>query len=293
MIKPLLASLLVTLVTSPAFAAGRCPPAGYDRAELEALKAANFEIADAGARHAFARALTACLGARDPFLRDQIAFEGLSRLLRARQLDTATQTALLDDVLPRLEARDRQGFERPFAALVVSELVRADRIEAYLSDEMYATVNTRAVTYLQGVEDYRGYDAREGWRHGVAHGADLMLQLVLNPRTSREQLLAIRDAVSAKVAPSNHSYIYGESERLARPILFMARRGALTEAEWTPWLQSLAPTGDDVFSSQAGLARRHNATAFLQAIWLNARLGENTADDVLLPSAEAALRAIP
>ena len=30
------------------------------------------------------------------------------------------------------------------------------------------------------VRDYRGFDAKQGWRHGVAHGADLLLQLSRN-----------------------------------------------------------------------------------------------------------------
>ena len=83
-----------------------------------------------------------------------------------------------------------------------------------------------------------------------------------------------------------------------RPILFMARRGAFTEAEWTAWFEQLmqpAPLNawSDAFGSQAGLAKRHNMTAFIQAVWINARLSESTADDVLLPGAEAALRALP
>jgi hypothetical protein len=120
-----------------------------------------------------------------------------------------------------------------------------------------------------------------------------MLQLSVSPSTSRDDLIRIRDATATQIAPEGHFYIYGESERLARPILFMAQRGLITEAEWSAWFATLPGDTSAMFASQAGLARRHNVSAFLQVIYLNARLSENTQDDALLPGAEAALRAMP
>lgn len=271
-----------------------CPPAGYDRARLETLKAAEWRIENAAEREAFALALPACLASPDPFLRDGVAFEALSTMLRARQLDVHVQTALVRDVLARLEAREPSGIEAPFAALVLSELVRAERLNTHFTDDMRADVLERSLAYFTNVRDYRGYDEREGWRHGVAHGADLMLQLSVSNSIVRDDVIRIRDAIATQVSPQGHFYIYGEPERLARPIIFMAQRGMITEAEWTAWFARLAPAeGEDLFASQAGLARRHNTNAFLYSVWLNARLSENPADDVLLPGAEAAIRAMP
>lgn len=269
-----------------------CPPAGYDRARLDALKAAEWRIEDDGARAAFALALPACLASPDPTLRDGVAFEALTHLLRGRQLDVSTQTALVRDVLPRLEGADPRGFEQPFAALVLSELVRAERLNPHFTDDMRAEVLERSLRYFTRVSDYRGFDDREGWRHGVAHGADLMLQLSVSQSTTREDLLRIRDAIAGQVAPEGHFYIYGESERLARPIIYMAQRGLITEAEWTEWFARFSGR-ENAFASQAGLAWRHNTNAFLQTVWLNAKLSQSTEDDVLLAGAEAALRAMP
>lgn len=276
-----------------------CPPAGHDRTSLEALRAAEFQIADDTARAAFARGLIPCLASPDPFLRDQIAYEGLTNLLRREQLSVSVRTDLTNQTLAMLRGPDPDGFARPFAALALSELVRADRINGYYDDMMYDEIVARSVEYVRGIRDYRGFDEREGWRHGVAHGADLLMQIVLDPNfNDAAHMSAIRDAVASQFAPTTHFYTYGESERLMRPILFMARRGVFTEAEWTAWFEQLmrpAPLNawSDAFSSQAGLAKRHNMTAFIQAVWINARLSETTADDVLLPGAEAALRALP
>lgn len=299
MTRTLLAALLLlgACATARAEPSG-CPPAGYDQSRLEALKTAEWEIADPSERDRFARALTACLAAPDPHLRDGIAFEALQHMMRARQLSPATMMALQDDLEARLTAPEGAGFERPFAALVLAEVARADRVEPYLTPARRERLIVAGTGFLRGVRDYRGFDQQEGWRHGVAHGADLMLQLSLNPALGRPELERIRDAVAAQVAPDSHAYVFGEGERLAAPILYIARRGVFTDDEWSAWLAQVAapapyPSWDGTFSSEAMLRKRHNATAFFSALYLNARLSENSEDDALLPGAEAALRSLP
>lgn len=289
----LAALLLAACATAPAAAQTQCSPAGFSRVELDALKAGGWALADDARRNALARGLTDCLGSPDPTLRDGIAYEGLAHWLRARALSSETMLALADDLQARLAAPEGAGFERPFAALALSEAARADRIEAFLTPARRASLLDASIAYFTGVRDYRGFDAREGWRHGVAHGADLLLQLSLNPAFGKTELERLRDAVATQVAPDGHFYIYGESERLARPILFIASRGLISEDEWTQWFAALPGAGDDAFSSQAGLARRHNLTAFLAVLYINARLSQNENDDTLLSGAEAALRALP
>lgn len=292
------AALLVAFAAAAQAQPAPCPPPGYDRARLEALKAADFEIASPRERRRFARAIVACVASPDPFLRDAIGFEALSHMLRSGQLDAAAQTALFADLLPRLESADPNGFERPFAALVLSELVRADRLNPYLGDPQRTEVMNRALAFFTGARDYRGFDEREGWRHGVAHGADLLLQLAAAPTTQREDLVRIRDAISTQIAPPGHFYIYGEPERLARPILVMAQRGVFSTEEWSVWLAQIsapAPLASwrDAFASQAGLARKHDVAAFAYVIWANASLSQDEGVRALMPGAEAALRVLP
>lgn len=292
------ALLLTACIVEQASVPDACQPPGWDRARLEALEAASFEIADPAERAAFARAITGCLASPDPVLRDRIAFGSLSHMLRADQLDVATRAALVEDLLPRLASADPEGFERPFAALALSELARAERLDGRLGDTVRSRLLDGATGYFVAVRDYRGFDALEGWRHGVAHGADFLMQLALNPSLGRDELARIRDAVATQVAPVGHFYVYGEPERLARPILVMADRGIFTTEEWRTWFEQIASPAplaswDEAFSSQNGLAKRHDTLAFLQAIWLNAGLSESTGIRALLPGAEAALRALP
>jgi hypothetical protein len=287
------AALAAAFIALPARAQEQCPPAPYDRARLETLKAHDWAVPNARERNRLARALTACTASPDTALRDGLMYEAYLHWLRERELSVETMRALADDLDARLGADDANGFERPFAALILSEVVRADRIEPYLAADARQRILDHSIAYLAGVRDYRGFDESEGWRHGVAHGADLMLQLGLNPAFGRPELERIRAAVAQQLAPEGHFYIYGESGRLARAIIYMAQRGVFSEDDWTGWFAQL-PTPDEAsLSTQAGLARRHNMTAFLQTVWLNARLSESTADDVLLAGAEAAMRAMP
>ncbi|MCE9523230.1 MAG: DUF2785 domain-containing protein [Alphaproteobacteria bacterium] len=290
---------LLATISALSSAAQACPPAGWDRAKLEQLKSNSFEIADRAERERFAEGVIACVASPDPYLRDAVAFEALSHMLRADQLGVEVRLRIARDLLGRLHSTQAEGFEAPFAALTLAEIVRADGKHAYMSDELRRAIIDAAVAYVSALKDYRGFDEREGWRHGVAHGADLLMQIARNPNvTDRASFAKIRDAVAAKVAPAGHFYIYGEPERLMVPIVMLAQRKLFTEAEWTAWLETLAnpaplASWDEGFKSQTGLAKRHNTQAFLSAVWLNARINKNADDDVMLSGAEAALRRVP
>lgn len=274
-------------------AGSACPPKGETRASLSALKATDWRIDDDAARDAFARAIASCLASPDPALRDGVAFEALQSLLRSGKVSPAAMNDLHTDLTAMLKGPEGRGFARPFAALALSEIARADRVAPFLAPERRAALLDAAIAFLDGHGDFRGFDERVGWRHGVAHGADLLMQLSLNPALGKPELLRIRDAVARKISPPGHAYVFGESERLARPILFIARRGVFTGAEWTAWQAEAARMDGDAFGSSAALARRHNISAFLSSLYINVTLGTDTADDVLLPGTAAALRALP
>ncbi len=288
----------LALWMQPALAAD-CPPTGYDRASLEALKSAKFEMADV-ARQQLAIALLPCLGSADPVLRDGLAFEAYSTWMRADLLYQPTRLELLNQLRPMLmpEPRDPGGFRQPFAALVLSEVARTDRLASWMTAEQRAGLVDAAASYLASVRDYRGYDEREGWRHGVAHSADLVTQLVLNPAVDRAAIDRLLAAVAAQVAPpGEHAYVDGESERLARPVLFAAKRGLHTADDWRMWLvavSSPAPLPDwgAAFQSRAGLAKRHNLQAFLYALYVNAQESGDVGMQSLLPGLKAVFKTL-
>jgi len=278
-----------------------CPPAAWTREALLALKTGEWQMEEAGRREKLALALQDCLADPDPVLRDGIAFEGLSHWLRSRQLSAPLRLQMLEQQLLKLGATDPSGLVRPFAALLLAELARSDRIEPWLSPVLRNTVLEAATTYLSGVRDYRGFDSQMGWRHGVAHGADLLMQLALNPALEAAQLRRLALAVLSQVAPQGeHFYIYGEAERLARPLLFTARRGLLDASFWPEQLRQLAAPPAEAgawpaaLKTQAGLARLHNSRAFLQALYLMVQSHPDAKLQALLgPHVKEALAQLP
>ena len=274
--------------------AAACPPASADRAALEALARAGWKLDDDRRRQALALELLDCLADPDPTLRDDLAFAAIQRWSRGRQLAPATLQTIRATLVARLAADDPAGFARPFAALVLAEVARADRVAPFLSTDERAALVRAGTAYLANVRDYRGFDEREGWRHGVAHGADLMLQLALNPALDRAQLDGLLAAIAAQVMPAGHFYVYGEGDRLMAPVFYIGRRGVLSSDDWSAWFAALAsrlPHGAP--ATQAALAARHDLAQFLLPLYASLReQGTPEMQARMLPGVTAALRAL-
>ncbi|MEO6365157.1 MAG: DUF2785 domain-containing protein [Luteimonas sp.] len=287
--------VVASLLALPAFAA--CPPEGQSRESLQALKVLKFTLPDAAERQTLAIGLLDCLADPDPAMRDGIAYEALMQWLRDDQLDADALRALRDRLYAMLAADDANGFARPFAALTLSEVARADRIKPWMSAEERASMIDAAGRYLESVRDYRGFDQAEGWRHGVAHGADWLMQLTLNPVLDRGQLDRTLAAVAAQVVPeASHAYVFGEPGRLARPVLYAAKRGLHTEAEWQSWFTALVPKlgeGSKAYNDAGWLARRHDLMAFLMSVYLEADQSDDIQLKRLKPAVVAALKTVP
>jgi hypothetical protein len=289
--------ILLLSCLAPAVLAA-CPPQGWSPETLGALKKEQFKLEDTGRRQALALGLVDCLADPDPVLRDGLAYEAHATWLRGDALTPETRRTLMSQLLVRLTP-DADGFGPPFAALVLSEVARTDRIRAWMTPVQREDLVQIGSAYLASVRDYRGFDAAQGWRHGVAHGADLLMQLALNPALDRAQLDRMLAAVATQVAPpGEHFYTYGEPERLARPVLFALQRGLHDEAAWSAWLQGVVapaplPDWSAAFSSQAGLAKRHNTRAFLLALYVGLAESGDEAMKARLPAVVAALRTVP
>ena len=247
--------------------ASECPPGEIPPEQWEKFRSHDFVIADDARLQDFSLSLLPCLDAADPAIRDGLAIDALTTWLRNKQIRAATARRMVMQLIPRLTAPDAAGFGQPFAALALAELARMDRIDRYLTDAEYAALVVAASDYLKSVRDYRGFDEREGWRHGVAHGADALMQLALNPRTTKAQLDAMLEAIATQVVPpAAHFYVYGEGGRLARPVVFIAQRQLHSMQEWRTWFAKInAPAS---FKTQLGLAMRHNRSAFLNGLYV-------------------------
>jgi hypothetical protein len=221
---------------------------------------------DAGRIQQQAIALLPCLASLDPQLRDDIAFEQLAAWARDAKLEAATLQRLRAELVAVLDAKpDAAGVHQPFAVLTLAEVARADRLKPFMTTEQRAELVERAARFLSGVRDYRGLIAGEGWRHGVAHGADLALQLGMNQALSAAQRQALLDAVSSQVlADHRHAYRYGEGQRLARAALQLQLRLQPEEAAVQAWLDRLLqPLKTAKAWDETTLTDLHNLREFL------------------------------
>jgi hypothetical protein len=288
------ATSLALLLAAAGSCFATCPPAGESRATLQALKASEWkEPADAEQRQALALALLDCLSDPDPWLRDAAAFDALQNWMRTGRLDDTTLRSLRIQLLALLAAPpDAAGFTQPFAALVLAEVARVDRLRGNLSDEERAALVSQGTRWLGAWRDVRAYDEQEGWRHGVAHGADLMLQLALNKRLQRPQADALLTAVASQVMPSgNAAWRHGEADRLAAPVFYLAQGPLLASADWDRWLTELAARRQRTPVNGATLAQKHNLSIFLNSLYVAVQeAGTLEVQARLLPGLRKALR---
>lgn len=292
-----LALFTIALLGSGTALAQACPPPAWPKPQLDALKAQQWKLDDPDRRRLLAFELLPCLASPDPHLRDEIAYEALQSWLRGVALSTATSQELGSKLLAALSAPDPDGFARPFAMLALAEVIRDDRLRGVWTVAERDAALTRVTDATRAITDYRGFEPGIGWRHGVAHASDALMQFALNATLNREQLDRILAAVASQVMPaSGHAYIHGESERLARPVLFVARRGLHTSAEWQQWFARLAAgavvKGEPL--SPASLARVHDIKGFLMPLYVAVQeSGASDLRDRVLPGIVATLRALP
>jgi Protein of unknown function (DUF2785) len=275
-----------------------CPPAGYDVATLDKLKERHFEIPDALERQTFARNLLACLYVPDAKLRDRIAYEAYATWRHNKALDAATWKFIESSLLATLNAGkpDPHGVIKQFAALVLAEAMKANRAAPYLSQEEQELLLNAATNYLIALRDYRGFDGDVGWRHGVAHAADLLAELALSPDFGKTQLDRILSAISVQIVPADaHFYVYGESERLASAVVAIASRDLFGAGAWSAWLMKIARAApfeswDEVYWSQSGLAKRHDTMSFLFALYVQSATDKRSPVGQLAPMALKAMQ---
>lgn len=274
------------LISSSCFAG--CPLNGTSLDDFKKLKSSQWQITDSTQRQKTALAMLNCLNNPNPIVRDEIAFEALSFWMRKELLEIDTvhhiREQLLKQILDKTSV-DEEGFTKPFAALVLAEIARIDRRKAFMSDLQRDEMVNAAALYLHQIIDFRGFDEKSGWRHGIAHAADWMMQLSLNPALNKAQHTTMLTALAQQIRNEQHFYIYGEAERLMAPVFYLAARSSLTSEEWDTWFASLLSTSvDKTKTTQASLARKHNLKAFLSALYINVDESKQiTLQEKLLP----------
>ena len=274
--------MMLAIVAAPSLAQ-RCP-----------------DVRTATDRHEAALLLGNCLGDPDPRVRDSLAFEGLSSAMRAGTLEQRTLARLRTDLLATVTRPDAPAILASFSALTLSEVARTDRLKAWMTPAERQELVDGAARFLSSVTDYRAFSDAGGFVHAVAHGADFVLQLALNPAVTRPQLDQLLVAIAAQVAPRDPAIAYwaGEPDRLARAVIFIAQRKLHSDDEWKAWFATVMDprplaSWDVAFGSEIGLRKRHNIRAFLLALFATATSSEDAGIRQLLNPGRESLKSLP
>jgi len=168
--------------------------------------------------------LTAMLRSPDPVVRDRQAYAVLASWIRRGVLSPQQLRALGDEMVPRFADTEIQA--RTFAPLILDSIVSAGVFEP-------SWVPPFERWYV-AEEDLRGYDAKLGWLHAVAHGADLLGTLGLHPAVEPVQMLRL--GIGRLLTPTPYVLRDMEDDRLGYALGVTLTRTDLTESDATDWL---------------------------------------------------------
>jgi hypothetical protein len=279
---------------------GLCPPSDGTQAHTPAfwrdLAANRFVVPEGQSVDALAREASAYLASPDPELRDDIAYSAFATwIYRDGSVSAATVRALTADWIANLsvgvgEAGTDSVFRRSFSALALALVVARDNNAPSLTREDVAGLLDAALTYLAAERDVRGFDARKGWMHSVAHTADLLKFLARSRHLAVADQQRILAAIAAKLDAVDESLTHGEDERLARGLVSIAARDDFDRAAFGSWLTTLTAPRAANPPTPASLAADENRKHLV--VSLHALLTTDPRDTPGLAAARELVRAV-
>ncbi|MEV0291257.1 DUF2785 domain-containing protein [Kribbella sp. NPDC050820] len=168
--------------------------------------------------------LSGLLRSPDPVLRDVQAYSVLATWIRRGDLSTDQLRSLGDEMVTRLADPEVQA--RTFAPLILRAIVSAGVFEP--------TWVPPFERWYVAEEDLRGYDAKLGWLHAVAHGADLLGTLGLHSAVEPVQMLRL--GIGRLLTPTPYVLRDMEDDRLGYALAATLTRSDLAETDATEWL---------------------------------------------------------
>jgi hypothetical protein len=178
--------------------------------------------------------LCAMLASPDPEVRDDTAYPILAQWT-ARGVVDGQLRALGERMLDGLSHGEIQA--RTFAAMILAWVVLRDARTEELPVECVQRWRAALATWWLDETDLRGWDARLGWLHAVAHGADALRAFGRSPRLGVSDLRGLLDlAVDRLLDDAGYLFAHGEDERIAYAVASVLTRTELPVAEATGWL---------------------------------------------------------
>lgn len=238
---------LMVVATPATLAAQQSSAAARDKTFWQAVAAKEFAVPAGVPLPTLLDELTQMLGHVDPELRDDLAYSTLANwIYRQRIVPVDERVRLLGAWEKNLvagvgETNTDAVLRRSFSALALGVLVILDNEAGYLDRSQFEHLLSSSLTYLREERDVRGFDARVGWMHSVAHTADLIKFLARSRHLQPAGQAQILTAISTKWNGMTTPLVHGEDERMARAVLSLAARPDFDEAAYAAWLKAMTP----------------------------------------------------
>jgi Protein of unknown function (DUF2785) len=218
------------------------------------------------------------LASSDPELRDEFGFSILGNWIYVRHLYSPDR---LRGMISSLKVGLQVGlgetgtptvFGRSFSALILSVITDYDLEHSFLTAAELSELLKDTLQYFHLEQDWRGYVIGHGWAHSVAHTADVLSNLAMNPNVDAAGLERILNAIAAKLTTMDSPVLaHHEASRLAVAAHNVIARGLLAPKLLHAWLDGMPDTLHP--RSQSDLERgdvsaRANCEAFLSSLYL-------------------------
>lgn len=219
-----------------------------------------------------AETLLPCLASPNSELRDRIGYELLTYWLRNDSFSQQTKINLFIVLSANLSIPDVEvSFKRSFSALILSEVLRADNLDSFLSSEQRVGLTHQTLDALTNEADFRGLTEEFGWVHPIAHMADVLWRTALHKGLTEDEARSILSGVANKAGADAASYGFNEGDRLARVVSVIIAREVLTSEEVVAWLSNFDTPSSmdswfDAFASVEGMNELHNTKLFIRAL---------------------------
>jgi hypothetical protein len=184
------------------------------------------------------------LGEGDRDLRDKYAYEILARwLVLYRYHEPDQMREMIQWLLEQLhvglgEQETDTVFLRSNAAAVLALIMYRNDREHFLDEIEVSAILDKAKLYLIEERDTRAYVENMGWANAIANAASLLRYIAFNQNLSPSELQGILDTLTNKLMqPVNMSFAHDEEDRLAKIVLAILTRDALTSFDFVDWVK--------------------------------------------------------
>jgi hypothetical protein len=213
--------------------------------ELQQLKQNDFIISDGYDTSTLIKNMLREIGSTDAELRDGLIYTTFYWIIERDILKQIDLQFIWDTCLDEYhlfygigDENSDSVFTRSFSSLVIALLIRKDKKHSFLTRGMYDDTWDKTKEYLLHEKDYRGYVDGKGWAHSIAHGADLLTELINHRFFDITQSIKYLDLIEHCIAKET-VFTDGEDERLIYAIDALADKG-LDESVLNDWIIKLS-----------------------------------------------------